>query len=70
LGADAAAAKRRTKEIINALASRARILIGYEGPQVNLLKLRPQMPFHSEHVDLLVQAIGAAAGAIDARGES
>jgi 4-aminobutyrate aminotransferase-like enzyme/Ser/Thr protein kinase RdoA (MazF antagonist) len=67
LGADARVAKQRTKEIINALASRARVLIGYEGPQANLLKLRPPMPFQAAHADLLVQAIGAAAAAIEGR---
>ncbi len=65
LGPDVPTAKRRTKQIINSLAARARVLIGYEGPLVNLLKIRPSMPFQPEHVDLLVEAIGAAAGAIE-----
>jgi 4-aminobutyrate aminotransferase-like enzyme len=30
-----------------------------------VLKLRPPMPFGREHVDLLVEAIDAAAGAAD-----
>ncbi len=68
LGLDAVAAKLRTKRIINILASEFRILISYEGPHVNILKLRPPMPFGRGHVDLLVQAIDAAAGAIDAGG--
>jgi 4-aminobutyrate aminotransferase-like enzyme/Ser/Thr protein kinase RdoA (MazF antagonist) len=66
LAEDWAAAKRRNKRIINALASESRILIGYEGPHANILKLRPPMPFRREHADLLVAAIDRAAGAIDA----
>ena len=65
LGPDVSAAKRRTKRIVNALASEFRILIGYEGPQASILKLRPPMPFRREHADLLVQAIDAAATAVD-----
>jgi 4-aminobutyrate aminotransferase-like enzyme/Ser/Thr protein kinase RdoA (MazF antagonist) len=63
LAADAPAAKRRCKRIINALAAEHRILIGYEGPHASILKLRPPMPFRREHADLLVQAIDAAADA-------
>ena len=66
---DPTVAKRRTKEIVNALASRARVLIGSEGPHHDILKLRPPMPFLPEHADLLVQAIAAAAEVIDARGD-
>jgi 4-aminobutyrate aminotransferase-like enzyme len=61
LGSDERAAKIRTKKIVNALSSRARVLIGSEGPLANILKLRPPMPFLPQHADLLVQAIGAAA---------
>jgi 4-aminobutyrate aminotransferase-like enzyme len=66
LGRDASAAKLRSKRIVNALAAEFRILIGYEGPHADILKLRPPMPFRREHADLLVQAIDAAAAAIDA----
>jgi 4-aminobutyrate aminotransferase-like enzyme/Ser/Thr protein kinase RdoA (MazF antagonist) len=59
------AAKLRTKRIVNALASEFRILIGYEGPEGCILKLRPPMPFRREHADLLVQAIDAAATAVE-----
>jgi 4-aminobutyrate aminotransferase-like enzyme/Ser/Thr protein kinase RdoA (MazF antagonist) len=65
LGRDLPTAKRRARRIINALASQARILIGYEGPHGSILKLRPPMPFRREHADLLVQAIDAAATAIE-----
>jgi 4-aminobutyrate aminotransferase-like enzyme/Ser/Thr protein kinase RdoA (MazF antagonist) len=64
---DVHATRIRTKKIVNALSSRARVLIGSEGPLANILKLRPPMPFLPEHADLLVKAIGAAATAIDSR---
>jgi 4-aminobutyrate aminotransferase-like enzyme len=60
-GPDAHTARMRTKVIVNALASRARVLIGAEGPAGNILKLRPPMPFFPEHADLLVHALDAAA---------
>ncbi|HLZ99085.1 MAG TPA: aminotransferase class III-fold pyridoxal phosphate-dependent enzyme [Steroidobacteraceae bacterium] len=66
-GLDVHTAKLRTKKIVNALASRARVLVGAEGPLANILKLRPPMPFLPEHADLLVRAIDAAAATIDAR---
>jgi 4-aminobutyrate aminotransferase-like enzyme/Ser/Thr protein kinase RdoA (MazF antagonist) len=62
---DGSPSKRRNKRIVNALASESRILIGYEGPHASILKLRPPMPFRREHADLLVQAIDAAATAVD-----
>ncbi len=63
---DESVAKRRARAIVNALASRDRILIGSEGPGGNILKLRPPLPFALEHADLLVDAIGTAAAAIEA----
>jgi len=65
LGPDVGAAQRRCKRIINALASEFRVLIGYEGPHGSILKLRPPMPFHPQHADRLVEAIDAAATAVD-----
>jgi 4-aminobutyrate aminotransferase-like enzyme/Ser/Thr protein kinase RdoA (MazF antagonist) len=67
LGPDVRTAKARTKEIVNTLASRDRVLIGSEGPTANILKLRPPMPFRPEHADVLVEAINAAATAVDLR---
>jgi 4-aminobutyrate aminotransferase-like enzyme/Ser/Thr protein kinase RdoA (MazF antagonist) len=61
LGSDAHAAKLRAKKIVNTLASQYRVLIGTEGPEGNVLKLRPPMPFRPEHADLLIEAIDAAA---------
>jgi 4-aminobutyrate aminotransferase-like enzyme/Ser/Thr protein kinase RdoA (MazF antagonist) len=65
LGRDVSGAKKRNKRIVNALVSEFRVLIGYEGPHASILKLRPPMPFRREHADLLVQAIDAAATAVD-----
>ena len=62
---DGTDSKRRNRRIVNALAAEFRILIGYEGPHASILKLRPPMPFRREHADRLVQAIDAAAAAID-----
>jgi 4-aminobutyrate aminotransferase-like enzyme len=42
------------------------VLIGYEGPEADVLKLRPPMPFRAEHADMLVDAIDAAATRIEA----
>jgi 4-aminobutyrate aminotransferase-like enzyme/Ser/Thr protein kinase RdoA (MazF antagonist) len=65
LGRDGAPSKPRNQRIVNALASQFAILIGYEGPHASILKLRPPMPFRREHADLLIQAIDAAAAAVD-----
>jgi 4-aminobutyrate aminotransferase-like enzyme/Ser/Thr protein kinase RdoA (MazF antagonist) len=64
-GRDASAAKRHCKRIINALASEFRILIGYEGPRADILKLRPPMPFRRAHADLLIEGLDAAATAVE-----
>ncbi len=66
IGLGAHAARQRAKRIINILASQARVLIGYEGPGADVLKLRPPLPFRPEHADLLVAAIDAAATDIGA----
>ncbi len=62
-GPDVHTTRQRTRDIVNALASRSRVLIGAEGPLGNILKLRPPMPFLPEHADVLVRAIEAAASA-------
>ncbi len=66
MGSDLQTEKRRAKRIINALASEHSVLIGYEGPNASILKLRPPMPFRRAHADLLVSAVDAAAAAVDA----
>jgi 4-aminobutyrate aminotransferase-like enzyme len=48
------------KRIINHVASQSRVLIGYEGPDGSILKIRPPMPFRPEHADRLVEAIEIA----------
>jgi len=65
IGEGAQVARQRAKRIINILASQARVLIGYEGPQADVLKLRPPMPFRPDHADRLVDAIEAAASAVE-----
>jgi 4-aminobutyrate aminotransferase-like enzyme/Ser/Thr protein kinase RdoA (MazF antagonist) len=59
-------ARQCAKRIINTLASEARVLIGYEGPDADILKLRPPMPFGREHVGRVVEAIDAAVRGITA----
>jgi len=57
-------ARQCAKRIINILAAEARVLIGYEGPHADILKLRPPMPFRAEHADRLAAAIDAAAARV------
>jgi 4-aminobutyrate aminotransferase-like enzyme len=61
LGVDAGCAKRRTRSLVNSLAEDHGVLVGSEGPQGSILKLRPPMPFGPRHADLLTAAIEAAA---------
>ena len=63
----AGAGRVGAKRIINRLAAEARVLIGYEGPDASVLKLRPPMPFRREHADRLAEAIDAAAAALGPR---
>jgi 4-aminobutyrate aminotransferase-like enzyme/Ser/Thr protein kinase RdoA (MazF antagonist) len=65
LGKDADAARTHTRHIVNTLASRYRVLIGSEGPQANVLKLRPPMPFRREHADLVIAAVEGAASSLE-----
>jgi 4-aminobutyrate aminotransferase-like enzyme/Ser/Thr protein kinase RdoA (MazF antagonist) len=51
-----------TKQLVNNLRDRG-VLIGSEGPKGNVLKLRPPMPFRSEHVDLVIDALTTALSA-------
>ncbi len=68
VGMGALTPRQCAKRIINFLASQSRVLIGYEGPEADILKMRPPLPFRPEHADLLVEAIEAAATFIEARG--
>jgi len=47
-----------TKRVVNGLRERG-VLTGSEGPLGNVLKLRPPMPFHMEHVEIVVDALNA-----------
>jgi 4-aminobutyrate aminotransferase-like enzyme len=44
-----------------------RILIGTEGPADNILKIRPPLTFDRESVDVIVRALQAILGEIEAR---
>jgi 4-aminobutyrate aminotransferase-like enzyme/Ser/Thr protein kinase RdoA (MazF antagonist) len=44
------------KRVVNGLRERG-VLIGSEGPLGNVLKLRPPMPFHMEHVEIVIDAL-------------
>jgi 4-aminobutyrate aminotransferase-like enzyme/Ser/Thr protein kinase RdoA (MazF antagonist) len=46
-------------------ASQSRVLIGHEGPDGSILKIRPPMPFRPEHADRLVEAIEIAARTLE-----
>jgi 4-aminobutyrate aminotransferase-like enzyme len=48
-----------TRQVLNALRARG-ILTGAEGPQGNVLKLRPPLPFLPEHVDRVITALQEA----------
>jgi 4-aminobutyrate aminotransferase-like enzyme len=48
-----------TKRVVNGLRERG-VLTGSEGPLGNVLKLRPPMPFHMEHVEIVIDALNAA----------
>jgi 4-aminobutyrate aminotransferase-like enzyme len=48
-----------TRRLVNRMRD-SNILIGSEGPQGNVLKLRPPMPFQREHADLVVAALRCA----------
>jgi 4-aminobutyrate aminotransferase-like enzyme/Ser/Thr protein kinase RdoA (MazF antagonist) len=45
-----------TKRLVNGLRDRG-VLIGSEGPQGSVLKVRPPMPFRPEHVDIVIDAL-------------
>ena len=49
---------RRAKRIINGLRERG-VLIGSEGPEGHVLKLRPPMCFGREHADRVISTLSA-----------
>src|ERR1035438_1607827 len=56
--------KAEAKRIVNILCARHGILTGLEGPQGNVLKLRPPLSFRRMHADLLIAAIDATLSAL------
>jgi len=62
--AGALTARQCAKRLINGVAEEG-VLIGYEGPEASILKLRPPMPFRREHADRLIEAIEAAAASVE-----
>jgi 4-aminobutyrate aminotransferase-like enzyme len=59
-GRDQAEAKALAADLVNIMAAEHRVLIGTEGPNSSVLKLRPPLPFGREHADLLVRALDSA----------
>jgi 4-aminobutyrate aminotransferase-like enzyme len=47
----------RAEEVVNRLRD-AGVLINRTGPEGNVLKIRPPLVFTTEHVELLIKAIG------------
>lgn len=48
--------RAKAKRVVNGLRQRG-VLIGSEGPLANVLKLRPPMPFRTEHADIVIAAL-------------
>ena len=57
-------ASRETADIVNGLRER-RVLISAAGPQANVLKIRPQLVFSTEHADILVDRLDQSLQAIN-----
>jgi 4-aminobutyrate aminotransferase-like enzyme len=56
--------RENTRQIVNRMAADHRVLIGAEGPQANVLKMRPPMCFSRQDADQLISAIDAAAATL------
>jgi 4-aminobutyrate aminotransferase-like enzyme/Ser/Thr protein kinase RdoA (MazF antagonist) len=56
--------RENTRQIVNRMATDHRVLIGAEGPQANVLKMRPPMCFSRRDADQLISAIDAAAATL------
>ncbi|MBR1250805.1 aminotransferase class III-fold pyridoxal phosphate-dependent enzyme [Bradyrhizobium sp. AUGA SZCCT0169] len=57
-------AASETAAIVNALRER-RVLISAAGPQANVLKIRPQLVFSTEHADILIERLDQSLQALD-----
>jgi 4-aminobutyrate aminotransferase-like enzyme len=56
-----APATKETDRLLELMRQR-RVLVGNEGRDLNILKLRPPLVFKREHADLLVDALDSALG--------
>ena len=52
-------ATKETKRVLNLMRDHG-VLVGYEGRDVNIVKVRPPMPFKIEHADQTVDAMDKA----------
>ena len=57
-------ATKETSHVVNQLRNR-QILVGSDGPYLNVLKIRPPMPFTKQNTDDLVQALHAILSCFD-----
>jgi 4-aminobutyrate aminotransferase-like enzyme len=57
-------ARANTRQIVNRMAAEHGVLIGAEGPQANVLKMRPPMCFSRQDADQLIAAIDAVAATL------
>jgi 4-aminobutyrate aminotransferase-like enzyme len=56
-------ATKETKRVLNLIRDHG-VLVGYEGRAVNIVKVRPPMPFKIEHADQTVDAMDKALRAL------
>jgi alanine-glyoxylate transaminase/(R)-3-amino-2-methylpropionate-pyruvate transaminase len=56
-------ATKETKRVLNLMRDHG-VLVGYEGRHVNIVKVRPPMPFKIEHADQTVDAMDKALRAL------
>src|SRR5262245_23457230 len=56
-------ATKQTKRVLNLMRDHG-VLVGYEGRHVNIVKVRPPMPFQIEHADETVDAMDKALRAL------
>ena len=58
-------ATSETAAVVNGLRER-RVLISAAGPQANVLKIRPQLVFTTEHADMLIERLDQTLQALKA----
>jgi 4-aminobutyrate aminotransferase-like enzyme len=52
-------ASGKARDLVNLMRRRG-VLISKIGPNENVLKIRPPMPFQTDHADLLIETLDAA----------